>query len=104
MLSTHANKSYYTWDHFKAEFGVKEDSTRRAIFTQNLQKIHQHNAMGTRRSWQMGVNKFAALTSEEFKAHYRGFNADVSSFPLADLADMSSHVAVEDLPAAVDWR
>lgn len=52
----------------------------------------------------MGVNKFAAHTTEEFKQFYRGHSQSMSATFPAARADLSSHVSVDELPAAVDWR
>jgi C1A family cysteine protease len=47
-----------------------ERDYRESIYNTNLAKIVSHNAGNS--SWTMGVNKFADLTADEFKARYTG--------------------------------
>jgi len=59
------------WIGFKKEFAkeyttLNEHNDRFEIFKANIDKINTHNAKGL--SWTMGVNQFADLTPEEFKA------------------------------------
>lgn len=73
----------YSFEHFKAEFGrnypTQEETLRREIFEKRLASIigmnlflvldlvfSAHNKGAS--SWKRGINKFADLTSEEFKA------------------------------------
>ena len=43
------------------------------VFKENVQKIENHNREN--HSWKMSVNKFADMTSDEFKAQYTsGYN------------------------------
>ena len=51
--------------HFKQKndktyTSAKEESTRFAIFQENLEKINKHNQEG--HSWTLGITKFADLT------------------------------------------
>ena len=50
----------------------------------------------------MGVNQFAAHTTEEFKQFYRGHSQSVSAPAAPD--GLGNHVSVDGLPAAVGWR
>ena len=47
-------------EHDKVYSNAKEESTRFAIFQDNLRKIEEHNLAG--HSWQLGVTKFADMT------------------------------------------
>jgi len=95
-----ADKRTYTFEHFKAEFpGRVHDET---TFESNIAKIHAHNAKHAR-SWTAGVNPYTALTTAQFKDHYR-YSASTSATLAAEPADVSSHVPVSSLPASVDWR
>ena len=103
------SKSLYTFDHFNAEFpeavNAAEKEYRATVFNANLKKIHDHNSLNL--GWTMGVNKFAAMTPAEFKSYYAGRSKSMAAMrdPLAaEPADLSTHVAVEDLPSQVDWR
>jgi cathepsin L len=105
----HTNKTTYTFDHFVREFTPQfadeaERTYRRDVFNENLAKIHAHNSATPRRSFTMGVNKFAAMTAAEFRQYYRGHSASMSETFQAEPVDLSSHVPVEDLPASIDWR
>jgi len=103
------SKSLYTFEHFVAEFPAAVNSAekeyRATVFNANLKKIHDHNSLNL--GWTMGVNKFAAMTAAEFKSYYAGRSKSMAAMrdPLAaEPADLSTHVAVEDLPSQVDWR
>jgi KDEL-tailed cysteine endopeptidase len=52
----------------------------------------------------MGVNKFAAMTSEEFGAYVKGYKPTGREISEAEAADLSSHVATSGLPDRLDWR
>ena len=63
-----------------------------------MQKIKAHNAEG--HSWTMGVNKFADLTAEEFKALYAsGYRAQEKRSKNVNLSLLHSNAN----PASVDW-
>ena len=95
-------KHEYTFVNFQAEFVGTHNETS---FHANLRKIHAHNANAAANTWTAGVNKFTALSTEEFKAYYKGHSASISAtYPPSSPADLSSHVPVEALPATVDWR
>jgi C1A family cysteine protease len=91
-------------EEFNLSYTADELDTRRAILQDNLAKIQAHNEAGTS-SYVMGVNRFAAMTSAEFKAYYSGY-AKSARKPVEDFeaADLSAHVPVSDLPASLDWR
>jgi C1A family cysteine protease len=73
--------------------------SRFSIFRNNLKKIEDHNVGNY--SWKMGINKFADLTSDEFKKYYTGFNDQRPNFykNTVHFRDLS----VEDLPTEFDW-
>jgi C1A family cysteine protease len=62
--------AHWASQHGKVYKTQEERLHRRAIFAANVAKISAHNAAG--HSWTMGVNKFADMTGEEFKARYTG--------------------------------
>jgi len=70
---------------------------RRNIFAANVAKVEKHNSEG--HSWTMGVNKFADLTGEEFKAIYAsGYRAkEKRSVNVSTLKSAA-------LPTSVDWE
>jgi len=61
----------YTFEDFKAEFGrnypsTQEEALRREIFEKRLASIHAHNK--GENSWKRGINRFADLSNDEYKA------------------------------------
>jgi len=75
-----------------------EIALRRSIFAAAQQKIKAHNAEG--HSWSMGLNKFADLTAEEFKALYAsGYRAQEKRSKNVNLSLLHSNAN----PASVDW-
>ncbi|KAG6553379.1 hypothetical protein Mapa_005114 [Marchantia paleacea] len=79
-----------------------EKSTRFAIFKDNLRLINEHNSKQS--SYKLGLNKFADLTFEEFKAlHLKTkFRKNVRSHQA--LTFSYENVNSGDVPSAVDWR
>jgi C1A family cysteine protease len=77
----------------------EEFSQRLQIFKDNLAYIRMHNSQG--HSYQLGINQFADLTNEEFKAKMLGgrpFSFPSKGREFADIDDSYQ------LPASVDWR
>jgi len=105
----------YTFDDFIVDFGrqyptdTAEYAHRREVFETNLRSMIAHNADPTV-TWVCGVNHFADLANEEFKASGRlGLRKGlVGLSDTADTADLStSPLDVEmlgTLPKSLDWR
>jgi len=92
-------------EHDKVYSSAKEESTRFAIFQDNLRKIEEHNQAG--HSWQLGVTKFADMTKEEFAKTYASGRLplrSVSSSARSKDTLPRKEIRKEDLPASVDWR
>jgi cathepsin L len=94
------------WESFKSTHGktysASEESVRRAIFEQNVQRITRHNLehdLGLH-SYTLGINQFADLTAEEFRSIY------LRPFKLSEKSGGSSYLAPQNvkLPDSVDWR
>ena len=71
----------WTTQHSK-KYGVDETPVRFATWKDNYDLVQQHNAKNL--SWQLGMNEFADMTSEEFSALHLGYKAgssSLSSFP-----------------------
>mmetsp|Transcript_32890 Transcript_32890/g.92428 ORF Transcript_32890/g.92428 Transcript_32890/m.92428 type:complete len:344 (+) Transcript_32890:96-1127(+) len=89
---------------FKADF-VKdyeavEHKARLEAFADNLEFIERENSKG--RSYTLGLNHFADMTSEEFAMGYMGYKP--SKKPWGGLPYLGSHeVGNVTLPDAVDW-
>jgi C1A family cysteine protease len=83
-------------------YSDEELELRFSIFKDNLKKIEEHNAAG--HSWTMSVNKFADLTSEEFKLIYTGYNKPKPTLRKSTIKfDSLNLTPVEDLPDSFDW-
>jgi C1A family cysteine protease len=85
-----------------------EYTYRRDVYETNLRTILQHNTEG--HSWKMGVNKFADLTSDEFRAlytgGYRNYNRHHEHKKNHKKAGRlgKTRQDYKDLPAGIDWR
>ena len=91
---------------FNKNYSMEEYDLRYDIFRNNLARIQEHNRGN--HSWQMGVNAFTDLTTEEFRMRYLGFNFGRSSGSrttrtIPRITDYSLK-NVRDLPKEVDWR
>ncbi|XP_015785651.1 cathepsin L1 [Tetranychus urticae] len=94
------------WESFKTKYGksydsAEEETNRRNIFAQKLEKIKAHNerAANGEVTYRLGVNKFSDLTAEEFKAKYLGYKPARRSAPLIHNVNYTVKA-----PASVDWR
>jgi hypothetical protein len=72
---------------------------RSAIFAANVAKIDAHNKAG--HAWRMGVNAFADLTGEEFKARYTGGLRAREHEPRNVDTTLLGRASAN--PASVDW-
>jgi len=70
---------------------------RQSIYLSNLIKISRHNAEN--HSWTMGVNQFADLTSDEFKAQFAGCYQTRSY----DYSEGFNNIQSTVLPVSVNW-
>jgi C1A family cysteine protease len=77
-----------------------ERDYRISVYEENLMKIEAHNAKGL--SWTMGVNQFADLTAEEFKARFTG-GIRVPKKSLRAKASTAVFTNVTANPTSVDW-
>ena len=96
------SSAYPSFEEWTATNGVEyktvtESNYRSYIYDQNIAKIEEHNAGN--HTWTMGVNKFADLTAEEFKARYTG--GFISRHHAHGLR--GQRVISTALPASVDW-
>jgi KDEL-tailed cysteine endopeptidase len=63
--------SFNEWaDLYGKSYEPTERDYRISIYEANVEKINAHNALNL--SWTMGINQFADLTAEEFKARFTG--------------------------------
>lgn len=83
LLSQQQTSKPTEFEAWKENFGVKyssqyEELYRERVFLENLAKIAAHNADKSN-TYEMGLNQFSALTSEEFAQIYLGTIVDASS-------------------------
>ncbi|CAH1173503.1 unnamed protein product [Phaedon cochleariae] len=96
------------WNEFKLKHGksydTKEEVNRFSIFQSNLLTIVNHNKKygNGESTFKMAINKFADLTSEEFKAMMT--NPFVWNTTLKVEQTSFDDVMDTDIPEEVDWR
>jgi len=101
----------YSFEDFMQRFsrvyekGSQEYAIRRSIFEARVNDIRTHNADPSN-TWTRGINKFADMTNDEFKASGRlGYNRQLAR-AMTSQFQSPRHVdrPRASLPAAVDWR
>lgn len=92
--------SEWIYTHGRTYSSLEELMVRREIYEANLNKIETHNSEG--HSWTMGVNKFADLTADEFKARFTGGYSGTKKHSKKTHGNFKQQG--KDLPASVDWR
>jgi len=76
-----------------------ERATRYSIFKENVARIDAFNSQ-TGKSYKLGVNQFADLTNEEFKASRNRFKGHMCS----PQAGPFRYENVSAVPSTMDWR
>lgn len=96
------------WELFKIEHEKvyeheKEELLRKEIFMKNLNFIRQHNKKyeNGEVTFTVGVNRFADLTNEEFRAKMNGFKVPEGYVSQGDKFEFDENLEV---PNSVDWR
>ncbi|WVZ84062.1 hypothetical protein U9M48_031138 [Paspalum notatum var. saurae] len=79
-----------------------EKARRFEVFKANVKFIESFNAAGNRKFW-LGVNQFADLTNDEFRATKtnKGFHRNSGK---SHTGFRYGNVSIDALPATVDWR
>ncbi|KAG7034326.1 Germination-specific cysteine protease 1, partial [Cucurbita argyrosperma subsp. argyrosperma] len=98
-----------TYDLWLAKFGktyngIEEQEKRFQIFRENLNFIDDHNSEN--RTYKVGLNRFADLTNDEYRAAYLGTRSSLARRVMKD-KNASRRYAVnnrDQLPESVDWR
>ncbi|KAM5576624.1 hypothetical protein ABKV19_007459 [Rosa sericea] len=97
---------YQHWlvKHQKVYNGIGEEETRFQIFKDNLKFVDEHNAEN--RSYKVGLNAFADLTNQEYRAKFLGTRSDPTRRIMkAKKPSLRYAVRPDDkLPESVDWR
>lgn len=89
--------------HAKTYATTEEEIARFNIFIDNLRIIHDHNEEfnAGKHTFELGVNKFADMTSDEFRSVMNGVKFPAIREPAASVYEAPS---TNDLPESVDWR
>ena len=94
------------YEQWMAEYGrtyktTEEKHHRFEIFKSNVQLIESFNAAGNH-TFELGINQFADLTNQEFRAMHTGFKP----FPSNSKASKTpfKYANFTDVPTSVDWR
>nr|AWM96389.1 cathepsin L2 [Dugesia japonica] len=95
------------WEVYKMKFSKKYETlneiSRRIIWENNLKFIQQHNVeydLG-KHTYYLGLNEFADMTHEEFKAKYLGLKPINRNFTSSRFIIPEN---IGDLPTRIDWR
>lgn len=94
---------YQEWlvKHGKAYNVLGEEKRRFEIFKDNLWFIDEHNS--EERSYRVGLNRFADLTNEEYRAMYLGARSG-NRTRLSKPSNRYAPRVGESLPDSIDWR
>ncbi|NP_001290530.1 oryzain alpha chain precursor [Elaeis guineensis] len=92
--------------HGRAYNALGEKERRFEIFKDNVLFIDAHNAAADagHRSFRLGLNRFADMTNEEYRAVYLGTRPAGHRRRARVGSDRYRYNAGEDLPESVDWR
>lgn len=101
---------YDSWllKYGKAYSNALDERERRfEIFKDNLRFVDEHNSKAPNRSYRLGLNKFADLTNEEYRAMLLGTRSDAKRRVMKARRAAGGRYAVQAgdrLPDAIDWR
>lgn len=98
---------YEEWlvKHGKVYNALGEKDKRFEIFKDNLKFIDNHNSLNT--TYKLGLNRFADLTNEEYRAKFLGTRIDPNRRMKKMNGIGTSRYAPrvgDKLPESVDWR
>ncbi|KAJ4730456.1 Cysteine proteinase [Rhynchospora pubera] len=99
-------RMYQAWkaQHAKLHNALGEEDKRFEIFKDNLKYIDEHNAAADAgvHPYRLGLNRFADLTNEEYRATYLG--AKPARTRRGRVGDRYKVREGESLPDSIDWR
>lgn len=97
---------YEEWlvKHQKVYNGLGEKDKRFQVFKDNLGYITEHNSQNN--TYKLGLNKFADMTNEEYRAMYLGTKSDAKRtlMKTKSTGHRYTYNAGDRLPVHVDWR
>ena len=96
---------YEQWlvKHGKVYNALGEKEKRFQIFKDNLRFIDDHNSAEDR-TYKLGLNRFADLTNEEYRAKYLGTKIDPNRRLGKTPSNRYAPRVGDKLPDSVDWR
>jgi cathepsin L len=105
-LDVTLDKHWNLWKQVNNKlYSGAEESLRRAIWEDNLDKVNQHNFkadLGVHTFW-LGMNKYADLTITEFAKMMNGYNASLAGPRLLGKKTFKFNPSLT-VPDTVDWR
>ncbi|AQK47112.1 hypothetical protein Zm00014a_017330 [Zea mays] len=84
--------------------GEGERDRRFLVFWDNLRFVDAHNERAGARGFRLGMNQFADLTNDEFRAAYLGAMVPAARRGAVVGERYRHDGAAEELPESVDWR
>nr|QBH22540.1 papain-family protein [Oldenlandia affinis] len=88
--------------HGKVYADEKEKAKRFLVFKENVERIEAFNAANSSiKGYKLGVNRFADLTNDEFRARRNGYKRLSSS---RKITSSFQYANLSAIPASVDWR
>ncbi|CAI9087294.1 OLC1v1021331C1 [Oldenlandia corymbosa var. corymbosa] len=85
----------------------KEKAKRFMVFKENVQRIEAFNAASSSdKGYKLGVNPFADLTNDEFRAIRNGYKRQQPKILSTTSGEITPfrHANVSAIPASIDWR
>jgi hypothetical protein len=102
-----ARTLYELWlaEHGRAYNALGERDRRFRVFWDNLRFVDAHNERAAEHGFRLGMNQFADLTNDEFRAAYLGARIPASRRRGTAVGERYRHGGgAEELPESVDWR
>lgn len=86
-------------------YGAEERARRLSVFRDNLAYIEEHNSRVPAPEFSLGLNRFADLTNEEYRARYVGSRLDREARMQRRL-EKPTEFRYKDVqaPDSIDWR
>ncbi|KAJ3670888.1 hypothetical protein LUZ60_008314 [Juncus effusus] len=89
--------------HGRVYKDADEKARRFEIFKTNAEYVHSVNRAGNR-TYRLGLNKFADLTNEEFKASFMGFKPNPYTAKEESAEKPFKYANLAYVPSSMDWR
>lgn len=90
--------------HGKSYGTVEEKEKRLGIFRDNAHYIYEHNDPRNNKSYTLGLNHFADLTTAEFRSRYLSTDFNISEVASGFQSQHYEEKSLSNNPDFVDWR